>query len=550
MELTESTSLKVEDLKETEYYVPKIMGLRALAPDVHLTVYDLPGLNDSKTKSVYHKYVEKVFHNFDIVVLVLDIMSAMNTSDEMDILQLCLKNMKSNFDRYETDVQLLIVINKCDEMEMKSDGEIILCDIELREMERQLKNIIEVERKRIFADAKIQFCKVSSEDAFIYRMCKTGQEKSLNKKYLNKFGSNEFGKNKWNRMSSAEQHKKIKKIFTDIDYKKCIELTGFSLLINTLDTCLTPQRQFQYLINHIMYKVYEIKDITKDDIKDDVKTLIKLLNETKRLEKHFCQPVSFSTKIKTYVKNYITKVETHNKAFLSKSTASNETEFTKFTYFKKIMDMCAKYFDILLDSSEKIKDTLRDYHLNQLKNLDIEIKKFHILVNHLHEYKDPSYLTDEDGILSKLVTYKKFSESDVHGTIFRYCRRYKVAGVIISNIVFRNIKIQLNKLNMDMFAIGNMYGINSEDKAMEAKRVYKDILSLEKVLATHTRDISHVRYMTAFVSSIKMRFDLSLLFHSGNELSKKTFESVFFEPLDTSKWCLTKVFLKRLYLKF
>ena len=64
----------------------------------------------------------------------------------------------------------------------------------------------------------------------------------------------------------------------------------------------------------------------------------------------------------------------------------------------------------------------------------------------LHEYNNYEYLIGDEGILSKLITYKKFSENDVRKIIERYCRRYKVSKEYKSDILFRNIKIQIYKL--------------------------------------------------------------------------------------------------------
>ena len=39
----------------------------------HLTVYDIPGLNDAKTKDIYFQYIRNKFNIFDVIILMVDI---------------------------------------------------------------------------------------------------------------------------------------------------------------------------------------------------------------------------------------------------------------------------------------------------------------------------------------------------------------------------------------------------------------------------------------------------------------------------------------------
>ena len=68
MEKTSSgeSTLVIDDIKEVEYFVPKVFVLLTdvLKPSVNLVVYDMPGLNDSKTKNVFiHILVVTMFRS-------------------------------------------------------------------------------------------------------------------------------------------------------------------------------------------------------------------------------------------------------------------------------------------------------------------------------------------------------------------------------------------------------------------------------------------------------------------------------------------------------
>ena len=108
--------LKKEDIKEIHYYVPKMFDFLNLKNNVTVSLYDTPGLNDSRTKEVYYEYINSVFNKLNVVIFVLDINSSMNTSDENDILRMIIQNIKTNKLKYNMDTKLVILLNKCDNM--------------------------------------------------------------------------------------------------------------------------------------------------------------------------------------------------------------------------------------------------------------------------------------------------------------------------------------------------------------------------------------------------------------------------------------------------
>src|SRR5207244_4040064 len=89
-----------------------------LKPGIRLAIHDLPGLNDSKTSSVYHQYVTEHFHQYDIILFIVDIVSGLNTNDEKNILKLIIDGIKKNKDTYGVETEVIVILNKCDEMEI------------------------------------------------------------------------------------------------------------------------------------------------------------------------------------------------------------------------------------------------------------------------------------------------------------------------------------------------------------------------------------------------------------------------------------------------
>ena len=117
--------ITMQDIKENLYIVPKVTKFTELEKEINLTIYDIPGLNDRDTKELYFQYIKDNFYKFDILFFVVDINSALNTSDEGDILNRLVQNCKDNYDKYNIHNKLIILANKCDAMQYQDD-EIIL----------------------------------------------------------------------------------------------------------------------------------------------------------------------------------------------------------------------------------------------------------------------------------------------------------------------------------------------------------------------------------------------------------------------------------------
>jgi len=64
----------------------------------YVNVYDIPGLNDARTKDIYYDYLENNLHKFNLVVFLVDIHSGLNTSDEMDMLKFITTNTRDQFE--------------------------------------------------------------------------------------------------------------------------------------------------------------------------------------------------------------------------------------------------------------------------------------------------------------------------------------------------------------------------------------------------------------------------------------------------------------------
>ena len=259
--------LKIEDVKEIEYYVPKLFDFVKLKKDIHLTIYDTPGLNDSRTKDVYYQYINNNFNKFDIVIFVLDINSAMNTSDETDILKMILTNIKKNKNEYGIETHLIVLLNKCDDMVLNKQYAKYELDEELKNMYIQADTIIKNMIKEIYNGFEYHILPISCENSYIYRMYKKNPATQLDEKHINKFGANEYGKTRWNSLSDIKKQTQISKLFKKFDYDDRINMSGFKDLKMHMQKIFSDTNQFRYLFNHIKYSLNSVLvNPSKNDI--------------------------------------------------------------------------------------------------------------------------------------------------------------------------------------------------------------------------------------------------------------------------------------------
>ena len=158
--------INLDDIQEVKYFVPRVNNLVRninFNQEVYLTFYDIPGLNDSRTKQVYFEYFNKNFSKFDIVIFMVDIYSALNTSDEIDILESIVKNSKKS-----ESTKLIVLANKCDDLFLDSSNKIKL-DEELTEMLDQIKTTVKQKIQQLNPKLEYDIIPISCENSYIYR---------------------------------------------------------------------------------------------------------------------------------------------------------------------------------------------------------------------------------------------------------------------------------------------------------------------------------------------------------------------------------------------
>jgi len=261
--------------KDIVYEVPRVHDLVSLKDNVYLKIYDIPGLNDARTQELYFEYINKNFHEWDIVIMVVDINSAMNTDGEVKILKNIVDNCKNNLDKYGIQNKLFVLANKVDDLEHCPKWGLRISDEEYTEMYEQIKKQVKDVVDSKYSNLEYHIMPLSAEDAFIYRMYSVNSNVKLDIKHINKFGHNEFGKSTWNRFSIDEKHVKVRELMKVMNISDSLQLTGFNYFKEKLNLVLDLNNQYVFLINHLMYECSQLivnynKEITLIGFNDNL----------------------------------------------------------------------------------------------------------------------------------------------------------------------------------------------------------------------------------------------------------------------------------------
>lgn len=372
--------LTEEDIKECIYLVPKVHKLVDLMKEVYLTVYDIPGLDDSRT-DIYFQYMQKNFYKFDIIIFVIDIETAFNNNEQIKILTSIITNIKQNKDLFNVDTSLLILTNKCDDLQFE-DGKYKFLDEELEEMFQQAKLTVEQKVKELHSETNYYIHPISAEDSYIYRMYEKNPKYELDIKHINKFGFNEYGKSRWNRLKDVAKKSKIKELLSKMNISENLKHTGFFGLQKYLSKLLTKKNQFIYIRNHIVYGLKLINKNNTIDITEDINQFYLYFKRFGELNKYYSKELDnsyanldiFNEHIKKYLEGY-------NKNIIEKYISGNtEIEYQPINdsniiqidqmhnIFKELYRLFNGHCPIITLLNSKIISALNNYYSKKIIN--------------------------------------------------------------------------------------------------------------------------------------------------------------------------------------
>ncbi len=269
-----------------------------ILPDAFVNVYDIPGLNDARTKNIYYEYLETNFHKFNMVIFLVDIHSGLNTSDEIDILNFITNNTKYQMEKNNRKIFTLVVVNKADDMQFNEETHKLEFTGEMKEMYEQVQKTIHDEFKRKQVESQlIDIIPLCAIDAYLYRMVqKHGHKFKLTPEQILKIGINENGK-KFSTLKPDVQEKKVYEILNDENFiDTMIQLSGFSQFEEILNTFLNENDTGKSIrIDNLLYDLRKLPTIkyhmrsskswfNLEDFKYIVNEYIKIYKNVKKID--------------------------------------------------------------------------------------------------------------------------------------------------------------------------------------------------------------------------------------------------------------------------
>ena len=292
------------------FHVPSPYKFSKMSKYLDIGIYDIPGLNDQKTKDIYYKWVRENTQNFDIIYLLYDINSGLNTSDELELLQLVCGMMSAN-----KRIKTIILGNKCDSLVLMSDGTFKMEDEHRDIFEKQMiptitsqmeTHKIDIERYKV-----IPFC---SRMIYIYRTLNNLSLKEkmniisilknadnfdelnklgyLNFKHLEEIMINDLGKLKWNRMPNEKKVKLLEKMLainkdpSENENEEVIEMAGGNLLFDLTHKFMDKKGIF----DNIIFRLFG-----KSDLCENIMNMASIKNI--HVSKKFTKNMEFQKKL-------------------------------------------------------------------------------------------------------------------------------------------------------------------------------------------------------------------------------------------------------------
>jgi len=235
-------------------------------PDINATysILDMPGLNCAGD-TLYYDYVQKISTTIDIYLIVFDINSGLNTTDEINILKFLVAQIQQNNHGY-----LHILINKCDNITINGDN-ITLADEELDEL---YKRIIEAINKYCAPiHDKVSISPLCSQKLYIYRSVKNDIT-TIEEAHLNDIILDELGKKGLKDFPHITAKREYVSELMDLSFNDWIKNTGYNQFIHSLDKILRNYSELVFyhinadLVKLQLYTIYngEYFDVMEEEI--------------------------------------------------------------------------------------------------------------------------------------------------------------------------------------------------------------------------------------------------------------------------------------------
>jgi GTPase Era involved in 16S rRNA processing len=459
LKLRENGQFNVDtDFVELVHHIAPIPDFISIPDkDTNYAILDMPGLNCGGD-TLYYDYIKKISKTIDIYLLVFDINSGLNTTDEINILQLVVEQIQKNSNGY-----IHILINKCDDIQF--DGEKIeLGDEELNELYERCIETINKHCQKIMD--KVSISPLCSSKLYIYRGVKNNIS-MIDENQLDNIIRNECGKQELKKLEDCSKKRKfisglIKKNQTSL-YDDWMNNTGYNMFIKCIDKIM--QNYSDIIFYHINNDILKLNDIPKDNNYFD--TIYSNVSEINlRIKK--ANKYSKDKKTPEYLTNNLNIVNNglNNYLIQGQNTYSGSTIEIVNLFLQKIDEYYFLIKNLFVSNPmEKSKNALKDKRFNLLceklkNNFDYDIFFELLLENILHDELFIDSITNTfskspDDFKNIIKLLEKHPEKYSNITIYKYIE-IGLNKKIEFNSFKENLEILLNFKSDDLNLISKI----------------------------------------------------------------------------------------------
>jgi len=344
-------------------------------PDKNCTykINDLPGINDQDAQ-IYYDYVKNNSHNIDVYILVFDINSPLNRTDEVKILQEITSHVKNNNHGY-----VHILINKCDDITFDAKDKFTFNDEENQESFDECVKTINKFMKDIMD--RVTISPLRSSLLYTYRTAIYNMDK-LEEKQIDDIIKEECGKSGLSDLKTLKQKKDFLKGLIEDKKKKLPEAwmkcTGYDLFQKYMKKII--QNYQQLITYHIEQDIDKILiDVQKFNNNFD-KTMNALETINMRFKNFIVYQNNFSNIQKIITDNIKTKLEKitqlmNNYLITGINTYTGDTRENAESFLSKIGN---KFY-------EKIKNLFPKSNPLAPSEEKLKLKRIELINNNLAE---------------------------------------------------------------------------------------------------------------------------------------------------------------------
>jgi len=495
MNKSNNKGLIMEDIKEIEYYVPKICDISKLEKDVMLSIYNTPGINDAKTEKLYTEYTKNKIYDLDVIILLIDINSSFNTKEEILILELIISEIKEDKKKYDKETGLMILLNKCDDMIFGRKKELIPFDEDLLIMYDQAKKVVENCAKKLYPELKYSMFPISCQDNYIYRLCQRNKQNQLDQEHIDRLASNEYGSKRWKNLKPNEKINIMKQILKNIDYDDRLTRSGFNKFKEEFGKILEKNRQCKYLTNHIKYDLCKITDIVNSRklyINEELEMLKICQNKLEIIDIKFGENYN-----KFLEEKIILFMDEYSKNIINIILNKISADIVQVNICKEIVNILKKgndCFSHLWEKYElfekKIITNINTYYLNEIKKPYLQ---YETILEHLDELVKNKYklkkIQEIIGDIFDGTTRYDFLKGKTSIRYVDYLEKIKIKYEIPTKTIIEigfNLLISIYEENKNMGKHQQYYRY-WENILIKKSNIYSDHITYIKLLLNSTK---------------------------------------------------------------